>query len=294
MQGLRGHFIALCVASLLAMQAAAAPSTGLLWEVRKGGQLSYVLGSVHFADATLYPLSAAILEAYEAADVLLVEVDESTLSVEAQQALLMQHGLYPEGKTLSSELSAATLAVIKAQLAEFQIPLAQVDRYRPGMLAVTLTTMQAAKLGYSAEQGIDRYFMQKARYKKPIRQMEDFAFQMALLGDLPDEEALVRDSFENMGDYAEMWHGMMRTWREGDADGIYTLAIAEPLREFPRLQPFYEKLFFSRHPRMQASIEACFTRKEVCFVVVGAGHAVGPRGLVADLRRAGYQAKQIK
>lgn len=284
----------LVVLLCLCAQAYAAPSTGLIWEIRKGEQTSYLLGSVHFANAKLYPLSPAILKAYERSGVLLVEVDESTLSAEAQQALLMQYGLYPDGKSLRTEMSADTLAVIETQLAEFQIPLAQVERYRPGMLAVTLASMQAAKLGYSAEQGIDRYFMQKARYKKPIRQLEDFASQMALLGDLPEEDALVRDSFENMDDYNEMWHGMMRTWREGDAQGIYELAIAEPLREFPRLERFYEQLFFQRHPRMLAGIEECFSRREICFVVVGAGHAVGPRGLVADLKRKGYSVRQIK
>ncbi len=294
MQRMMQHVIFSVLTLFFTSVALAAPSTGLLWEIRKGEQVSYLLGSVHFADANLYPLSDKILKAYEQADALLVEVDESTMTVEAQQALLMQYGLYPAGKTLRTELTPATLQVIEGLLKEFQIPLAQVERYRPGMLAVTLTTMQAAKLGYSAEQGIDRYFMQKARYKKPIRQIEDFAMQMALLAELPDEEELVRDSFENMDDYEDMWRAMMQSWKTGNAEQLYEAAIGEPLREFPKLVPFYEKLFFSRHPRMLASIESCFEQKELCFVVVGAGHAVGPRGLVADLKKSGYQLRQVR
>lgn len=279
---------------LLVASLSVAASTGLLWEVRKGDQISYLLGSVHFADADLYPLSPKILQAYEQSQTLLVEVDDSTLSMEAQQALLMQYGLYPAGKSLRTELSGETLKVIENLLSEFEIPLAQVERYRPGMLAVTLASLQAAKLGYSAEQGIDRYFMQKARYKKTIRQIEDFAMQMALLAELPEEEALVRDSFENMDDYEAMWSAMMQSWKSGDADALYQAAIGEPLQEFPKLAPFYDKLFFDRHPRMVEHVEGCFANKEICFVVVGAGHMVGPRGLVADLKKRGYQLKQIK
>ncbi len=272
--------------------AAAAENRGLFWQVEKDGKLVYLLGAVHFANSELYPLSPKIMAAYEKSDVLLVEVDEQRVSLEKQQELIQRYGFYPNGETLHDHLQPATLAQIETLLNDFKLPLEQVAAYRPGMLAITLTTLQASKLGYTAEQGIDRYFMQKARYKKPIRQIENFESQMQLIAALPEDDRSVRDSFGEMSDYESTWRNTMAAWKKGDAVALYALAIGDALRDYPSLRAFFETLFFSRHEAMVASIEDCFARDERCFVVVGAGHYVGPRGIVAELEKLGYRVEQ--
>ena len=269
-----------------------ADNKGLFWRFEKGPQVGYLLGSVHFADSSFYPLSTAIMTAYQQAEVLVVEVDDQSLPETEQQALLQRYGTYPDNKTLHDNLTPAALALINNLLAEFNIPLDSLKHYRPGMVAITIAVLQAEKLGYRADQGIDHYFLQKARYQKKIRQIEDFESQMKLLANLPEDDKLLQASFEDMRDYRDMWQAMMAAWKRGDGAGLYEEAIGAPLREAPELAPYFDALFFNRHPRMIQSAEDCVTDKEICFIVLGAGHMVGDAGIVKELQRRGYQVTQ--
>ena len=267
---------------------------GLAWAYEKDGRSGTLLGSVHFADSSFYPLPGPIMEAYERSATLVVEVDDALVSPEQQQALMSQYGLYPKGETLLDHISIETLKSISPLLREFGLNLEQIKSYRPGMLAIQLTALQAQKLGYTANQGLDRYFMQKARYKKRIEQIETFASQMALLAELPEDDDLLRDSFSNMQRYDEQWRATMMAWKRGDSQGLYDATIGAALAEFPELDDYFEVLFFDRHPKMLEVAEQCVTEDKRCFIVVGAGHLVGERGLVKALRESGYELTQLR
>ena len=270
-----------------------AQDAGLIWRYSKGGQDSYLLGSVHFADDSFYPLAPHIMQAYQASSVLVVEVDDAVVPVDTQQAMLARFGQYSKGQSVYDHLKPETISLISALLSEFDVSLTQLQSYRPGMLAITLATLQASKLGYFADQGLDRYFLQKARYKKTIRQIEDFQFQMELLGQLPEDEESLQNSFRDMQGYEKQWHDMMSDWKSGNGVGLYQTAIGDSLREHPKLSGFFDVLFFDRHPRMVSAAEQCIENKEVCFVVVGAGHLVGEKGLVQALKNRGHTLEQL-
>lgn len=266
----------------------------LFWTYEKNGQQGYLMGSVHFANDSFYPLDKKILAAYERSSVLVVEVDETTVSENEQQRLIAENGFYKNNKTIHDQLSSKTLKVIEGLLKEFGLNLEAVKNYKPGLLAITIAALQAEQLGYKAEQGIDVYFMQKARYKKPIRQIEDFAFQMNLLTNLPTDDAILHDSFKDMSDYKATWTAMMSAWKQGDGDELYNQAIGDPLSDYPSLAPFFDVLFFDRHTRMTNSVSECVTNKETCFIVIGAGHMLGEKGIVAELLRQGYRVTKLE
>lgn len=269
----------------------------LAYSVERDGQTSYLFGSVHFGDPSFYPLNAAALKAFDSASVLVVELDSRQITPELQQQMMQKYGLYPKGETLRDHLAPRTMALLNELLAEFSIPYEAIEQYRPGYVATTLMSMQAQKLGYDSALGLDRFFierfMDRARGKMQIREIEDFEFQMQLLGKIPHDDAILYESFSNMKDYERIWADMIAAWKAGDAELLYEKSIGEDLRAHPELAPYYDILFFDRHPRMVASVEACFEHKEVCFIVVGAGHLTGEQGLVTDLRKKGYTVSQL-
>jgi len=72
-------------------------SKGAFWKVSDENNTVYLLGSIHIADATLYPLSKEILNAYEKSDVLVVEAD---ISKQEEAANYMAQRLCTQMKTL--------------------------------------------------------------------------------------------------------------------------------------------------------------------------------------------------
>ena len=77
----------------------------LFWTYEKDGQKGYLMGSVHFANESFYPLDEQILAAYDHSSVLVVEVDEETVSEDERQRLIAKHGFYANNKTIKDQLS---------------------------------------------------------------------------------------------------------------------------------------------------------------------------------------------
>ncbi|WP_197466253.1 TraB/GumN family protein, partial [Oleiphilus sp. HI0080] len=130
------------------------------------------------------------------------------------------------------------------------------------------------------------------RYRKKIEELESFEFQIKLISELPSDEESFSDALLNMADFESEWKGLEDAWKQGDADLMYELAIGEGMRDFPSLENYYEVLFFKRNVQMAEKLEQCFSDR-VCFMVVGAGHLVGPSGVVDLLQKKGYQLKQL-
>ena len=69
--------------------------------------------------------------------------------------------------------------------------------------------------------------------------------------------------------------------------------IAKSTREDPSLLPIYEKLFNDRNRKMVSKIEDYLKGKGIYFVIVGAGHMIGEKGIVETLRKKGYRVEQF-
>jgi uncharacterized protein YbaP (TraB family) len=55
----------------------------------------------------------------------------------------------------------------------------------------------------------------------------------------------------------------------------------------------YEKLLYTRNKNMVSKITEYLQTHETYFVIVGAGHLVGERGIVELLRKRGYLVEQL-
>jgi uncharacterized protein YbaP (TraB family) len=85
---------------------------------------------------------------------------------------------------------------------------------------------------------------------------------------------------------------MIQAWTSGDTKGMES-EIAKSLTEDKRMASIYEKLIYERNRNMASSIEEFLRSKETYFVIVGAGHLIGNKGIIEMLRRKGYLVEQI-
>ena len=70
--------------------------------------------------------------------------------------------------------------------------------------------------------------------------------------------------------------------------------ITEPLLERPELRPVFVKMFDERNEEMAKKIEPFLKGDQPVFVVVGAGHLIGNKGIVKLLEKKGYHLEQVK
>jgi hypothetical protein len=176
-------------------------------------------------------------------------------------------------------------------MADLGLPLEQFARFKPWLLAVTLTTLELQRLGFSPAYGIDVHYYGRAQSdKKRIDFFEPIDYQLDLLGNMDDEDqtAFLGQTLKDLEIAAEMADDMMTYWQKGQADKLYSLLY----KSFEGYSEIEDRLLLQRNKDWLDKIETMLAEPENVFIVVGAGHLVGPESVVALLKQRGYKVKQ--
>jgi hypothetical protein len=137
-------------------------------------------------------------------------------------------------------------------------------------------------------------FLANARGTKPIIELETAEEQLQVFSELPEpvQHQMLRDHLLRMEDREKGLDRLVAAWNAGDAEAL-AAELFKREQDDSAVRPLYEKLFYERNTRMAGKVEQLLARSGVWFVVVGAGHVVGPRGLVELLRKHGYRVRQL-
>ncbi len=285
----------LLVATLLSVAqfTQAAGERLLFWQVDTPRATVYLLGSMHLASPEIYPLRSEIMTAFNQADVLAVELDISgARALEIQQRML-ERGTYPEGRSLQDELSPATWAELERRLESSGLPPVLMQSLKPGLVVTTLSTMEMMKLGLNPEQGVDRFFLERARGTKPIIELETVDRQLDVVLDTPQPDLLVKQTLVQLEDLESIMNQLVDNWKRGDSPGLAKLVIEDELKKYPEFRDLHRRMFDDRNRDMTTKILDMQSRGGTYFVVVGAGHLVGEQGIVAMLSRRGQSPRQL-
>jgi uncharacterized protein YbaP (TraB family) len=201
--------------------------------------------------------------------------------------------VYSGGETLRDHVSKKTYDELQAYLKTLGIAPALVENKKPGMVVLTLAAIQAQQAGLNPEQGIDLHFTNAAGSHKKILALETMAEQLKIFLDIEDADLLLQDSFYALETVQEEMGAMVNAWKQGDEKALHKLLFDDILSQNPAIISLYEPLYFQRNIKMTSSIKAYLKQKGRYFVVVGAGHLIGEKGIVQLLRNAGYQLVRL-
>jgi len=275
-----------------AQQAQKTQAKHCLWKVEGRTNTAYLFGSIHFLKKEFYPLAQPIEDAYKRSQVVVFEADLDEMQSPAAQLKMLQHGKYPEGQTLKQNLSKDTYAKLDAYLSESLGSAALFDGLKPWMVAVALLGMELQKLGFNPEQGVDKYFFDKAKEdKKQIVPLETIDFQLGLFAGLTKEEedAMLKETLQEITSFKKILTEMTDAWKTGDTKKLDEL-ILDAMRQFPQI---HKKLLIDRNKEWAAKIEKLLAEGKNLFVVVGAAHLVGKDSVVDLLSRKGLKVPQM-
>ncbi|TAN45910.1 MAG: TraB/GumN family protein [Nitrospirae bacterium] len=264
-----------------------------LWKVRSKTNTLYLLGSIHSMKQDVYPLSKTIEDSFARSSVLAVEANINDLE-KVNPMLLALSVAYPDGEGFEKHVSAKTADLVKARMSESGLPYNIMSRYKAWVLGITLASMELDKLGYKPEYGIDSHFLTKSSGSKRVVELESIEFQLNLFNDLSDaeQEVLLLSSVKDRDALKEDMEQLITAWRTGNTKAVERLTMKELAAQGAKSE-LGEKLLFARNRSMTYKIEAYLNSNETYFVVVGAGHLVGDKGIVQLLRQKGYAVEQM-
>lgn len=264
----------------------------IFWKVEKPGneKVSYILGTHHFAPNDVLETLPAIPAALENADKLYGELDMSTLSSPSTITIMQGYILAPADSMLNKVMSPAqldSLRVVWNQVTGGQAPLEMVYQMKPAGIGTQIAAMLAMQLFPKLDptNGLDKLMQDKARaLGKPVVGLETIEFQCEKLYNTPISKQV---------------EGLMKTVNdfEGEKQRSVELSEAYIAHDLNRLEQLikeeesdpeeYEQLLYSRNDAWVAQLVKEMPTESLV-VVVGAGHLPGERGVLEQLRKAGY------
>jgi len=278
--------------SIYARDAVFRNQKNFLWKVQSKTGTVYMLGSIHLLKKEIYPLNEKIENAFDKSNVLVVEANINDIGqIDVQK--LIESVLYPENESLKNHVSRETYEMIKKEFGGLGLPPEFINKQKPWFLALTLTSMELIKLGFDPNYGIEVHFLSKAS-KKKILELESLDYQINLLSRFSDkdQELFLLYTLKDLNTLSRELDKLIQAWTSGDTKTMESI-ISKSITEDKRMFSVYEKLIYERNRNMVSRIEEFLKTKETYFVIAGAGHLVGNKGIIEILRRKGYRVEQL-
>lgn len=282
----------LSAALLLGSATAAAPAKHFMWRISDGSHALFLVGSVHVLRQQDYPLPAELEAAYAAADGLVEEIDLGQLDPQSAEVEMMERGSYPAGQTLKSTIPAPLYKDVAAEATRRGMDMGLLDSMRPWMAGIALADSQLERAGFDPTLGVDVHFSNEAHAGgKPVIGLEEPDFQLGLLAGLPEDaqEALLRQSLQDAKDFDADMKQMLDAWHTGDASVLEQM-LQQDFAVYPEI---YQPVMVQRNRAWMPKLTGLLQSNKRYFVVVGALHLVGPDGLLAQFKKAGFKVEQL-
>ncbi len=268
----------------------------LIWEVNndKNNTLHrlYLMGSIHFGDQSMYPLPATIMEKFNSSNQLAVELDITRIDPTQIQIIFAKLGTYSKGKQdLRSSIANKTWEQLEHVSSQMGGSAESFNAMKPWLVAMQLITNQLIVSGYQEAYGIDRFFLAEATMaKKRIIELETMESQLNLLASFSSEEqeAFLAQSLTDFSSSPKMLHQLFEAWKSGDEQFIEELLLRGAMGFGLGMENMYQQIIVDRNNVMTRRAEELLQQPGESFFLVGLGHLVGNKGIVAQLKSKGY------
>jgi len=272
--------------------ARAAVTPGLfLYEVRGKQGSAHLLGTIHIGFGFDEVLTLDARRRFDASTHVMTEADIRGADPER----LLQAAMLPPERSLRSVVGEPTWKKLLARI-DAQIPAPLLDRLEPWLPTVMLGLED---LGHALEElkpgaeprMMDVELMKEANQRgKEVTYFETVEEQLGVFDSISLDEQVreLTRSLEAAG--SEQARALLSGFSSGDEAALSAALFDE--KELASSPGFYDRVLFARNAAWLPVIEK-ETARGGCFIAVGAGHLLGERGIVAELRRRGYQVSRV-
>ena len=278
-------------------------SKHFFWKVSDENSSVWVLGSIHLADSTLYPLAPVIDSAFAHADELAVELnmnDEEVVKEVGEQSAAQ--GLLTEG-TLRDLLPQDMWNTVDSLCTAWNVPIVMIEKTRPWLAAMTLSSYAFMQAGLNPEYGIDYVLLDRAAMDgKAIVGLETAEEQISALADTTESDSAgvyyLKTTLHEIAEFESLVSNLMHAWKTGDDEMLRRLLDdgeeEVPLQESKFKDEFEQRIYVNRNAKMADSIATFLREDRKVFVVVGVAHlALEKDNVIETLRKRGFRIERF-
>ncbi len=280
------------LASLLPLNPAARAGTLPLWELHGTRNRILIMGSIHFLRAKDHPLADELIDTYQDADALYMEIDMDDVNPFSAKLIMTELGTDPGGRTLQELLGTSVYSEVSKKAQTLGVDLALVDNSEPWFAALLITQLRLMKLGFDPSFGVEQQFLERARVDgKEIYGLETMQEQLASLNELPlsAQRKFLIQTLDEIAEVDSDMDNIVGAWKTGDTQTLeQTLLIR--LGDTPAV---YDGLLTQRNENWAKTIRGLTDDPENYLIIVGAMHLVGDASVLCMLAASGYPSTQL-
>lgn len=279
------------ITGLLVFISVSASAETSLYEITKGDEKIYLGGTIHVLRNSDYPLPPEFEQAYENANILVLETDMKKASSPEFGQQMAQAFMYSGGKNLSRDLQPKLWQELQTFADERKFPLGQMSMFKAMFVSLALSVAEMQSKGFGVGQGVDTYFYQKAvlsgKATQELETTDEVLAQLASLADM-DANLVIKTTLRDLHNMDGMLEKAVAYWRAGELEKLDDEMAASMRKETPQV---YQQLLIARNQAWLPKIEKLFATPEVELVLVGSLHLSSKDGLLVHLKKRGYKIK---
>ena len=276
---------------LLFVTAALAAHVPAVWRLEANGATVYLFGTIHLLKAGTPWLDPALERIFDASDTLVVEAAVDTVDPAKLQDRIRALGYYPPDDGLANHIDASTHRRIMAEAGKLGLPTQVLERMRPWLVGLTLTSTLAGKKGFLPQFGAEAELLARARKaEKVVLPLETVEEQFEVFAGLSEaaQAALLVRGLDEIAEIEDLFEQMKTAWLGGDLATLDRL-LKEGLEDNPELA---DAMLYARNRRWVPKIEALLEEPGTHFVAVGTAHLVGEGSVIDLLQKDGYRIER--
>jgi len=264
----------------------------LMWKATSPSTTVYLVGSIHVGDSSMYPLPREVESAFAAAKVLAVELNIKNADQAKVLSLVQKYGVYADDDSLAKHLSKETQAALDEYCARHNVPRMGMEKLKPWLVSISIAQMAWQQAGEDPSLGIDMHFLNESKPPQRIDELETMESQFAILADATETEqqAMLASTLKRGDDMKDLIARVLTAYTSGDP-GLLEKIMQE--QNDVGSKSLVKKFVDDRNVAMTGKMEEYLKGKDPVFVVVGAAHIVGDKGIAKQLRDKGYKVEQL-
>jgi uncharacterized protein YbaP (TraB family) len=260
------------------------------WHVHTGHSEITLFGSMHMLPANMAWLTPDILHSIKTSDVFVFEVPTDDISRTTLTRMVDARGALPAGQSLRAMLPPESQADFDAAMEAEHMSASVTDRQQPWLASLHLTLADTMNRKFFPDAGVDYVVMSWANDRhREVRYLETVNDQLAMLVPDPSETGDQLNRFQaalkRVGQEEKDLDPLLAAWSSGDVATMDTM-ISSDFQDRPAAR---KRLLTDRNREWAEKIKQMAGEWRNFFIVVGAAHLTGPDGVIALLRKEGFQ-----
>lgn len=274
----------------------------LLWKVSGNGleKPSYLFGTHHLAPYSIMEQIDGLKPAFDEASLVVGELKMSEAQSPAAMQLMQQNMIMTGDQTTESLFTPDEYAMINNYVKEnMRFDLSQMPKIKPAFITNNIVVLLYMKNveGYNPQEQLDSYFQAQALEKgKTVEGLESMEFQVNLLLNSTTAERQAEILACTLGDIDKTIGDAKKLTDAYMAQDLKTLLELAEKREGTACDPLPEEMEALTSQRNMAWMNKLpgMMEGQPAFVVVGALHLAGDKGLINLFKEAGYTVEAVR